>query len=83
MKTYVACCVEHDHRYCCGGSSDDRKQADDEFGSCVEDNNRHGRGLFMRLGVRFGGHPTFPVPDRRGYGQGDLGSNPQVESIDP
>jgi hypothetical protein len=67
-KHYVGCCVEHDIQYWCGGSKQQRMTADDEFGACVARGTSSANGTFMRLGVRLGGHPAFPVPYRWGYG---------------
>lgn len=66
---YVGCCVEHDLHYWCGGTREERLAADQEFGVCVaQTSSIPGLGTFMKWGVRFGGHPIFPVPYRWGYG---------------
>lgn len=67
-RAYVDCCVEHDLAYWCGGSPDERRAADDAFGRCVAERSSAALGGTMRLGVRLGGHPFFPVPYRWGFG---------------
>lgn len=64
----LACCVEHDVLYWCGGTAEERVQADDEFGACVSSQSNGFLGWFMRTGVRIGGHPFFPSDFRWGYG---------------
>ena len=62
------CCVTHDIAYWCGGTREERRQADAAFGECVAANTAQSIGLGMRLGVRMGGHPLFPTSYRWGYG---------------
>ncbi len=64
----LACCVEHDIAYWCGGTREQRRRTDAEFGECVAANTSRVVGLGMRLGVRLGGHPLFPTSYRWGYG---------------
>lgn len=67
---WLACCIVHDIAYWCGGSEQDRKDADQEFMQCV--NNKMGiMGNIMYPGIRMGGSPWFPTPWRWGYGWGD------------
>lgn len=78
-EDYVACCVEHDLLYWCGGSAAERKAADDEFGRCVSERTNALLGGWMRLGVRMGGHPVFPTHYRWGYGHAYAGGYPPAE----
>jgi hypothetical protein len=64
----VECCIEHDIAYWCGGTREQRQQADAAFGACVATNTAKPVGWTMRLGVRLGGHPLFPTSYRWGYG---------------
>jgi len=64
---WVDCCVEHDIAYWCGGSADDRAQADRVLESCVAKGSPAMAPL-MWLGARVGGAPWIPVPWRWGYG---------------
>jgi len=64
---YAACCVVHDIAYWCGGSADDRKEADQWLERCVDERCPGLSGL-MYLGVRLGGMPWLPAPWRWGYG---------------
>jgi hypothetical protein len=67
---WVACCVEHDLAYWCGGSATARMRADAEFGACVRDDARRSHHLsdLMYWGVRLGGIPWQPFPWRWAYG---------------
>ena len=62
------CCVLHDIQYWCGGSSEDRLQADRQLQQCIADKGYPFTGKIFYLGVRAGGHPIWPVPWRWGYG---------------
>jgi len=67
--TWQACCVAHDMVYWCGGSSADRRGADDQLRRCMAE--RGGGALEDTIrywGVRVGGHPWFPTYWRWGYG---------------
>ncbi len=64
----VECCVEHDIAYWCGGTAEERLEADRVFGQCVSTNTNGFVGGLMRSGVRLGGHPFFPSSYRWGYG---------------
>ncbi len=70
-STWVDCCVEHDFRYWCGGTWEERRRADRELRECVE---QHAPmwATPMYLGVRLGGAPWNPVPWRWGYGWGGI-----------
>jgi hypothetical protein len=76
-EEYVACCVEHDLVYWCGGSAARRSEADAAFGRCVAESGSPVLGDVMRLGVRLGGHPFFPMPYRWGFGRPYRGGYPQ------
>ena len=66
--TWVECCVEHDIAYWCGGSAQDRKEADRALSECVAEGGLKGVAWMMYLGVRVGGTPWQPFPWRWGYG---------------
>jgi len=65
---WVNCCVDHDIAYWCGGSCEDREQADEALRTCVAENGPLGMGSTMYLGVRVGALPWYPFPFRWGYG---------------
>ena len=67
---WVACCVEHDVAYWCGGTAESRVRADAVLDACVqtEGNRSHHLGDLMYWGVRVGGTPWQPFPWRWGYG---------------
>lgn len=65
--SWLACCVVHDISYWCGGSEQDRKEADRELKQCVN-KKLNMMGSFMYVGVQMGGHPWLPTPWRWGYG---------------
>ena len=58
------CCVRHDEVYWCGGTPQQRKEADIALRACVGG----AMGYVMYWGVRFGGHPIFPTGFRWGFG---------------
>jgi hypothetical protein len=63
------CCVIHDMPYWCGGSAEDRNDADHRLSECVaKESSWPWLGSLMYAGVRFGGMPWWPVPWRWGYG---------------
>lgn len=67
---WTGCCVVHDIAYWCGGSEDDREEADRLLRKCV--NEKADRvGDLMYLGVRLGGSAWWPTPWRWGYGWDD------------
>jgi hypothetical protein len=72
----LACCIEHDIRYWCGGSADQRAAADAEFGECVAANTSVAVGAGVELGTRVGGHPSWPTSYRWGYGHAYSGGYP-------
>lgn len=65
--SWVACCIAHDIAYWCGGSEQDRKNADQELMRCVN-SETDGLGNILYAGVRIGGIPWWPTPWRWGYG---------------
>lgn len=65
--SWVACCIAHDIAYWCGGSDQDRKNADQELMRCVNAKTQ-GIGHILYAGVRLGGIPWLPTPWRWGYG---------------
>lgn len=66
--TWQSCCVEHDIVYWCGGSENERRQADERFRTCVADNGGRRTASLMYWAVRVGGSPWLPVWWRWGYG---------------
>lgn len=67
--SWVECCIEHDISYWCGGSYEERVEADAALGECVTEKGfgvLHG--AITELGVKIGGHPMFPFKWRWGYG---------------
>jgi hypothetical protein len=65
--SWVSCCVAHDITYWCGGSNEDRAEADQIFKQCINQKAALMGGM-MHLGVRVGGSPWLPTPWRWGYG---------------
>lgn len=65
--SWVSCCVVHDIMYWCGGSDEDRKEADQIIQQCVGPKASLIGGM-MYLGVRVGGSAWLPTPWRWGYG---------------
>ena len=65
---WVECCVEHDIPYWCGGSREQRLEADRKLRECVADASGRSLGWTMYLGVRAGGHPSLPFYWRWGFG---------------
>jgi hypothetical protein len=65
----VGCCVNHDIEYWCGGSAQDRRDADDRLARCVKTIGQDTvLARTMRSAVRVGGEPGSPFPWRWGYG---------------
>ncbi|HTG02214.1 MAG TPA: tyrosine-protein phosphatase [Nitrospirota bacterium] len=63
------CCQIHDIAYWQGGTAEERKKADAELRTCVEERtNDKALAETMYLGVRAGGHPALPTWYRWGYG---------------
>ena len=66
---WAACCVEHDIAYWCGGTADERRQADRRLAACaVARHHSKCFGQLVYLWVRSGGVPWEPFPWRWGYG---------------
>ncbi len=68
-RKWSQCCVAHDVQYWCGGSAGDRKLADQELRSCLQQESPSWLATLGYWGVRFGGHPIFPVHYRWGFGR--------------
>ena len=68
-RTWDQCCVDHDIAYWCGGSAEERKQADRALRACVDALTPSWLAWTTYLGVRIGGHPLFPVHYRWGFGR--------------
>ncbi|MCG8591604.1 MAG: hypothetical protein MJE66_20090, partial [Proteobacteria bacterium] len=66
---WVACCVEHDVAYWCGGTASERLEADRAFRRCVARAASPALAGLMYWGVRVGGHPAFPSAYRWSYGR--------------
>lgn len=62
------CCVEHDIPYWCGGSREQRLEADRRLRECVADRSGSLMAWMMFLGVRVGGYPSLPFYWRWGFG---------------
>lgn len=76
------CCVAHDMEYWCGGSHEDRKQADQRLRDCAEAIYGEESGPFLgwliEVGVAAGGSPHLKTPWRWGYGH-EHGENDDTE----
>ena len=66
-KSWVSCCVVHDIIYWCGGSDEDRKEADQIIMECAN-KKASLMGEIIYPVVRIGGLPWLPTPWRWGYG---------------
>ena len=62
------CCLEHDKSYWQGGTTADRKKADEALGACVRKTGKKDIANLMLAGVRVGGTPYLPTSFRWGYG---------------
>lgn len=62
------CCVAHDKAYWIGGTSQERKQADEALQACVSDVGGKGMGDYMYFFVGPGGSPFWVTTYRWGYG---------------
>lgn len=65
---YADCCLAHDMAYWCGGTDEERAQADAALAACVADRGAAGMGDVMAAGSRIGGASALPTPWRWGYG---------------
>ncbi len=66
--SWQTCCVKHDKKYWCGGTSRQRAAADHELRTCVATEASAPLGWLMWMGVRAGGVPWMPFWFRWGYG---------------
>ncbi len=67
--TWGGCCVRHDIAYWCGGTFDQRMEADRALQQCVrEKTDSRSLGCMMRAGVFVGGAQYLPTSFRWGYG---------------
>jgi hypothetical protein len=64
----ASCCIDHDIPYWCGGTRDQRRQADADLASCVADTGSPVQGRLMSWGVRVSGHPFVSAGWRWGFG---------------
>ncbi len=63
------CCVAHDHAYWQGGSSGERKHADEILRACVQSTTQSNVLAYsMYVAVRIGGTPYVQTPWRWGFG---------------
>ena len=62
------CCYAHDPAYWRGGTCAERKAADRQLRSCVDQVEDAALAELMYLGVRAGGGPYWPTSYRWGYG---------------
>jgi len=62
------CCLEHDKVYWKGGTSRERKEADNVLKKCVKKAGEEKIAQLMLTGVRVGGTPYLPSQFRWGYG---------------
>ncbi|HYM34134.1 MAG TPA: hypothetical protein VET48_02000, partial [Steroidobacteraceae bacterium] len=67
-STWRACCIEHDFAYWCGGTTEQRLNADRTLRACVAEHSNAFNAWLMFLGVRVGGMRLQPWPWRWGYG---------------
>jgi hypothetical protein len=65
--SWTACCVAHDIAYWCGGTSDNREEADQLLMQCANQKQAF-LGYLMYASVRVMGSPWLPTPWRWGYG---------------
>jgi hypothetical protein len=77
---YAACCVEHDKAYYFGGSSKERKTADNMLYECVRKKRNKFTARLMWFGVRIGGVSFLPTPFRWGFGNKWPRSKPKTET---
>lgn len=68
--SWLICCVVHDISYWCGGSAEDRKEADALLMQCASSKVSL-MGDILYAAVRLGGVPWLPTPWRWGYGWDD------------
>jgi len=71
-KVIHQCCLEHDMDYWCGGSREDRRQADNRLRKCAENTYGEESGPFLgwmiEAGATAGGSPHMRTSWRWGYG---------------
>jgi hypothetical protein len=65
---WLHCCIEHDVAYWKGGTSEEKKAADQHLGQCVAKTGERLIGKAMALGVRGGGAADLPTTFHWGYG---------------
>jgi len=66
---WVSCCMEHDISYWCGGTKQDRLDADNKLQQCIAHKGHPIYGwVANKLGVQVGGSPLWPTSFRWGYG---------------
>ena len=76
------CCVAHDLAYWQGGTQAQRLAADQALRACVARAQDDFTADTMYAGVRWGGHPDWPVSYRWGYGWGLVSADaPGVKAL--
>jgi hypothetical protein len=66
--SWQACCIKHDMAYWCGGSSEQRRKADQALAQCVDDAYAAWLGPLMSTGTRAFAGRLIPAHWRWGYG---------------
>lgn len=67
-QLWLSCCEIHDKAYWQGGTSEQRRNADQSLAECVEQAGKPKIAKLMLAGVRVGGSPKWPTSFRWGYG---------------
>jgi len=67
-ELWLSCCYQHDLAYWQGGTSKQRKQADQDLKQCVSQVGEPIVAKLMLAGVRVGGSPYWPTKFRWAYG---------------
>lgn len=65
---WLNCCIDHDVAYWAGGTSEQRKIADETLRKCVNATGANPLGNDMYVGVRMGGMAELPTSWHWGYG---------------
>ena len=85
-SSWVECCVDHDILYWCGGTREQRRQADRDLDACISETSSGFLGTMMWLGVRSGGHPIVPAGWRWGFGRdypAGYDATPESDAAEP
>ena len=68
QNLWLDCCTLHDFDYWKGGTSQERRDADNALKECVAEVGASKTAFIMLIGVRVGGSAFLPTPFRWGYG---------------